>query len=377
MASRIALLPVIVGWQLSSWHEQWSGTHEVTEHSPLPKPYELGALASFASALVMYDGVALTNGPDAGRQIIPDWAYTGFTYAYNTLEDILYGMTPEFGKAVEGCTPKDILGLRESLEPSNALTFGDQAANYFAWHCISASAGCPIAKQRPNGIYEYVRNLSSVEPILGTGWLLARSVLELERPKSLEVIDRIYGDVISGLKEIQLPLILATAISRIDQPDQLIDELNSLHQQFTKVRTRFSEFEVLLSDPTVRRSGRLVRKLHADLTKEIRRFTGAELSTPVLLEEVPSLASLKPASILLSTIRLMRRWTRPELRLLGRWTRECAFDTVGRLRKVFRTAGGDSDWQLAAAALQQHGSLAWYPGKRFSLGVRSSLEPGR
>jgi len=349
MTKRLVLLQGAAGLDLTPWCDQWSGVGSSGDERALPSPWDLGALASFASALVLYDGVVLPNGPTEGRRFIPEWAFGGSIHAFNQLEGILDKLTlhlETYGHTASSNLQSAVYALGKT--PSG-LGFGALAANALAWQLI--------ASDRSDGS-------AHLEPLLSGSCAIARCALESQRPAVTDVINQVYSDVLSGFGEIQLPLILATAVSRMNKPTDFIDVLFDLRGQYAKVKERFLEFERIVADPIQPASGRVIRRLYANLSEQLRKSAGIDATPSAVLEEVPSFISLEPASVLRSVIRLARSWTRPELRLLGRWTKSASFDTVGRLRSMFRTRGTEVEWTTAAEVLQTWGTVAWYPGRR-------------
>lgn len=351
MSSRLVLLQGAACQDLSRWCDQWSGEGIRNEKWTLPGPSDLGSLASFLSALVLYDGAVLPNGPEDGRRILPDWAFGGSVNVMWELEFVVERLLPNL-QVYEQTAELSLRTLVESLEEDRSgLGFGELAANAVAWHELSAKLS---------------RDKIHFEPVLSGPTMIARCALELQRPAVADIIDRVYADVLASWGEIQLPLILSTAVSKMTHATDLLDIAYELRHQYMSAKNRFLEFEAVLADPSQPKSGRTVRALYKDLSAQLRRSAGADAAPPALLEEVPSFISLQPASIVRSLIRLGRYWIRPELRLLGRWTRTCCFDTVGRLRRLFITRGTEAEWTVAANALQAHGAVSWYPGRRIS-----------
>ena len=184
-------------------------------------------------------------------------------------------------------------------------------------------------------------------------------------------MERPYATVAAELGEVQLPLILAVAISRIDSPQQLSEELQILYKEFDSVRKKISDLEELLNSTTQNESGRRLRLLKNDLIKTVKKAGGfSQTSQPSLIEKTVGILSLDPLSAVANIFKdgifsdACEYFKQPELRLLSAWTKDCAYDTVKKLRQIFKTNGTDAEWIQVARLLQKRGTIAWYPSRR-------------
>lgn len=377
-ANRIAFLPIWVRDRISLWLNQCSDGSKLDKpfYMPdgfpdrfwLPEPNDLGALAEFASAIVMYDGIAITNGPVDHCSIIPESVFSGYVNAYDSIEEMLSETPLGFETAVEEFCPPEIMIIHKALnkDVNNPLpgsgSIGRHATHYLAWECFSNLRKPQTLKKR-EGEYGLmsVKKYSKAVPILDLNTLLARSALEIKRPNQKDLLERPFADAMMQIGELQLPLILGVAISNIDHPRQLVDELMSMRASVRKIKDRLNFLESIIIDPTRKGSGKDIRLIRNDLVLMIKKAAGDYLSASSKLDEVAGLASLSRKDWISSALNLLKLLNKPELRLLSRWTKGCAFNTVLKLRKLFKTTGSEAEWHAAAEGLMVHGTIAWYP----------------
>lgn len=370
LETKVALLPDGVAGRISCWLDQCSEKPGLDSYW-WPCPTDLGALADYAAALVMTDGIVLTNGPKYNRGVVPDWAYWGYCQAYNIIEDKLGKGFPEI-KELWRASPQQIRDVYTALEnlPANPFSqiypFEISGSNYLAWESLANSHSLMV--KFSDGML--ARDYSSAIPVLDTGYILSRALIESTRPTFRDVLERPFASVALEMGEIQLPLILSVAVSRINSPQQLMEELHSMKDEMGEIRSRMAEIERIVSSSTTKSSGRDIRLLRNELENTIKQSAGHSISAPSTFEKVAGLATLDPLAAIgkffeSGLYRLpWRVFQKPELRLLSQWTEECAFDSVIKLRKIFKTKGTAHEWKIAAQALQLHGTVSWYPLRR-------------
>lgn len=366
---KISLIPDSVAGQVSKWIDQCTEYGKYEDPELWPSPSGLGAISEYASAIVMGDGIVLTNGPEYSRRIIPDWAYQGWRQAYDTIEDILCYLQKVDSDSWYK-TPQNLREVEEKINNIPSYSPFDifdkpfarsiRSVNYIAWQIYAASCSYGILDKTYN-------NLTSVDTVCDTGYLLTRCIIESNRPKIKDGIERPFASVAMEMGEIQLPLVLAVALSRIDKPQHFLDELQNMKQEFNYFRKTMQKIEKIISSPTERNSGKKIRLLRKDLEDAIKKASGGFQCSPSPIETVGGLLSLDPLSCVGEFLSkglykpIVNLFRKPATRLLTKWTEDCAFNTVSKLRKVFKTNGSDEEWLLVARALQQHGSVAWYP----------------
>lgn len=347
--SRVAFLPRVVANQVYTW------LGEPSSEEFLPTPACLGALASYADTLVFCDGIVMSYPPNVPASVVPDWAYVGYRDADLDIDDCLFAYIPEATRLIVDQEVTDSYG---SLYGDGYL--GRHAAEYLAWNEYAKHE-----KVAFTGNWDHPRNIFHDGTfVLTTGKTLARALLERNRVRQSDIFGRVFSNVMDTLGEIQLPVVLATAVSRIDKPRHLIEELEQMHHKARRCRSRLARFERTVSNPTRRGSGRAIRRLANELKQEIETFAGVNLTFPGILEIVSGCAVADRQSLTKAAIECLRRVIRPELRLISSWTKDCALDTVGKLLQMFRSKGTESEWVAASKALQVHGTVAWYPRRK-------------
>jgi hypothetical protein len=145
-----------------------------------------------------------------------------------------------------------------------------------------------------------------------------------------------------------------------------------MRKEAEPLRSSKAELEQIICSPTAKGSGHTIRLLRSKMEESVWRVAGDAGSAPSGLEKVAGLLSLDPLAVaggVISSGRevyksIVESLRQPELRLLSQWTSQCAFDTVGKLRQLFKTKGSGAEWRRAVNILQLRGTIAWYPFRR-------------
>jgi len=369
MGKKLAYVQALAAGQLGSWIRQCRVGQDASPQRTAG-PLSLAALAQYASALVLSDGLILTNGPDDCRDIVPDWAFTGWTQAYDAIEEILssldYGLTD-----VWPCADQTLRQLYEALADLPCVTVGDhlghiqdpylEIQNFLAWEFLLR---LPRPVRRDGTI---TTDLNVTDVVRSVGGLMARVLVETRRfPATNRIEDEPIRQVLDAVAEIQFPLILPALMSRIDRKGQFLTELETMRSEFARVRQHIADIERLLSaaargEDTTRE----LRLLLQAYQQELRKTAGEAVSPPAPIELASGLWLTAGAGATRcseerhqSAVEFFAHW---ELRMLARWPRECARGAVVKLRDLFATHGTDESWHVSAQMLQAAGAIAWYP----------------
>jgi hypothetical protein len=223
-ALSVAFLPGTILQDIRPWWVQCLfGTDVPPEECP--EAHTLGALSDFASALVLSDGVVMPTREALVEYQIPPWVIGASADLGNYMEWFLNHLLPGDSPILElKSLHKDYVSiLKNTISDKKRLDiFRSQSefevtlANYFAWEMCVLSDYPKIHLSRTK-----LANYSSAYPICDTLYLTCRSLIEHNRPTIKDILERPFASVMTEMGEIQLPLILAAAISRIDKPQAL------------------------------------------------------------------------------------------------------------------------------------------------------------
>ncbi|MBN1858965.1 hypothetical protein JW848_07150 [Candidatus Bipolaricaulota bacterium] len=368
MRSRLSYFQALAAGQLGAWIRQCCPSQD-TGPRRTAGPFSLAALAQYASALVLSDGVILTNGPNDCRDLVPDWGFAGWTQAYDSIEEIVLGL--EYGLTDIWPCADPILGqLYEALSDVPCETIGDhlghvqdpnlEVQNFLAWEFL---LHLPLAVRADGSI---TTSLYTTDVVRSIGGLMARVMVEAGRSSMADSAeDSALCRVLEDVDGIQLPLILAALMSRIDRKEQFLTELEAMRNDFARVRQHITDMERLLAAAACgENTGRELQLLMKAYRQELTRTAGVAVSPPAPIERIAGLELTVGAGTGWSE-GLVRKaeniLAQRELRVLARWPQEHALETIGKLRTVFATHGAEESWNLCSQVLQTAGTLAWYP----------------
>lgn len=370
--TKVAFLPTFAFGSAVKWLRQVKGEFnadltlggKIEKDFFLPAPSDLGALSELVSAIVLTDGIVITNLDDVDwcTKYLPSWAVVGETEAYRYLEDRLCEIKSE--KELWHICSDDIKSFLKEL--SSPYSFTDQKRE---WEYYLRLVDNFLAWEDTIKAIRFDSNESpKKELVLSTEFLITRSSLNkfTTNINFKDIANKAYSDFCESMGEIQLPLILAAATAKMDNPSQLFDVLFEMRNEVLKLKERIADIENIVNERFSRGSGSKLRKIKKDYDVIINQ-SAMGTSAASNFNAVVSTLSTDLLTICKELLngelmkKLLYRYTKPELLLLSRWTNDCAMHTIGKLKKIFKIRGSDKSWLKAAQALQIHGTVAWIP----------------